>query len=97
MNRFLKYYEEPASRPIFETPDEMLKWAGLYNLTTRTLQDELVDFGLSPLLIKELVTVRALIDCAVFSSLSCSVEVLCALEGPLFFFNVNNSIGISFI
>ncbi|KAK4256821.1 hypothetical protein QN277_006497 [Acacia crassicarpa] len=57
VNRFLKYYEEPASRPIFETPDEMLKWAGLYNLTTRTLHDELVDFRLSPLLIKELVTV----------------------------------------
>ncbi|XP_054820885.1 farnesylcysteine lyase [Prosopis cineraria] len=55
--RFLKYYEGPASRPIFETPDEMLKWADLYNLTARTLQDELVDVGLSPLLIKELVTV----------------------------------------
>ncbi|XP_061356209.1 farnesylcysteine lyase [Gastrolobium bilobum] len=57
VGRFLKYYEEPGSRPIFETVDEMLKWAGLYNLTTRTLQDELVDSGLSPLLINELVTV----------------------------------------
>ncbi|KAF7834126.1 Farnesylcysteine lyase [Senna tora] len=57
VDRFLKYYDEPASRPIFETVDEMLKWGGLYNLTTRTLQDELVDAGLSPLLIKELVTV----------------------------------------
>ncbi|XP_028766094.1 farnesylcysteine lyase-like [Neltuma alba] len=55
--RFLRYYDEPASRPIFETPDAMLKWAGLYNLTTRTLRDELVDLGLSPLLIEELVTV----------------------------------------
>lgn len=60
MDRFLKYYEEPSSRPIFETVDEMLKWSGLYNLTTRTLRDELVDVGLSPLLINELVTVRFL-------------------------------------
>lgn len=57
VGRFLKYYEEPGSRPVFETVDEMLKWAGLYNLTTRTLEDELVDAGLSPLLINELVTV----------------------------------------
>ncbi|KAJ1401233.1 Prenylcysteine lyase [Sesbania bispinosa] len=55
--RFLKYYEEPGTRPIFETVDEMLKWAALYNLTTRSLRDELVDAGLSPLLINELVTV----------------------------------------
>lgn len=60
MDRFLKYYEEPSSRPIFETVDEMLKWSGLYNLTTRALRDELVDVGLSPLLINELVTVRFL-------------------------------------
>ena len=58
MDRFLKFYGEPGSRPVFETVDEMLKWAGLYNLTTRTLQDELADAGLSPLLINELVTVR---------------------------------------
>ncbi|XP_027334707.1 farnesylcysteine lyase isoform X3 [Abrus precatorius] len=57
VGRFLKYYEEPGSRPVFETVDEMLKWAGLYNLTSRTLRDELVDAGLSPLLINELVTV----------------------------------------
>lgn len=61
VDRFLKYYEEPGSRPIFETADDMLKWAGLYNLTTRTLRDELVDAGLSPLLINELVTVRILV------------------------------------
>lgn len=60
MDRFSKYYEETDSRPIFETVDEMLKWAGLFNLTTRTLQDELVDVGLSHLLINELVTVRIL-------------------------------------
>ncbi|GAU19573.1 hypothetical protein TSUD_303860 [Trifolium subterraneum] len=57
VDRFSKYYEETGSRPIFETVDEMLKWSGLFNLTTRTLQDELVDAGLSPLLINELVTV----------------------------------------
>ncbi|KAB1210513.1 Farnesylcysteine lyase [Morella rubra] len=54
---FLKYYESTESRPVFETVDEMLKWAGLYNLTTRTLQEELIDAGLSPLLLQELVTV----------------------------------------
>ncbi|KAK2445067.1 farnesylcysteine lyase [Trifolium repens] len=57
VDRFGKYYEETGSRPIFETVDEMLKWSGLFNLTTRTLQEELVDAGLSPLLINELVTV----------------------------------------
>ncbi|KAK8465701.1 hypothetical protein PHAVU_009G154600 [Phaseolus vulgaris] len=51
------FVEETSSRPIFETVDEMLQWAGLYNLTTRTLHDELVDAGLSNLLINELVTV----------------------------------------
>lgn len=61
MDRFSKYYEGTDSRPVFETVDEMLKWAGLFNLTTRSLQDELVDVGLSPLLINELVTVRFLI------------------------------------
>ncbi|KAL5075162.1 hypothetical protein RYX36_014146 [Vicia faba] len=57
VDRFSKYYEETDSRPVFETVDKMLKWAGLFNLTTRTLLDELVDVGLSPLLINELVTV----------------------------------------
>ncbi|OMO56038.1 Prenylcysteine lyase [Corchorus olitorius] len=57
VDSFLKYYESPETRPIFETVDEMLKWAGLYNLTTRTLLDELVDIKLSPILIEELITV----------------------------------------
>ncbi|XP_047181525.1 farnesylcysteine lyase [Vigna umbellata] len=57
VERFLNYYKDTSSRPIFETVDEMLQWAGLYNLTTRTLHDELVDAGLSNLLIDELVTV----------------------------------------
>ena len=60
VDNFLKYYASLESRPVFETVDEMLKWADLYNLTARTLQDELVDAGLSPLLIEELVTVRTL-------------------------------------
>ncbi|XP_043722903.1 farnesylcysteine lyase-like [Telopea speciosissima] len=54
---FLKYYTDQTSRPVFETVDEMLKWSGLYGLTRRTLQEELVDAGLSPRLISELVTV----------------------------------------
>ncbi|XWS44671.1 hypothetical protein CRYUN_Cryun15aG0067800 [Craigia yunnanensis] len=57
VDSFLKYYESPETRPVFETVDEMLKWSGLYNLTIRTLQDELIDTKLSPLLIEELVTV----------------------------------------
>ncbi|XP_039016774.1 farnesylcysteine lyase-like [Hibiscus syriacus] len=57
VDSFLKYYESPETRPVFETVDEMLKWAGLYNLTTRTLQDELVHIKISPLMIDELVTV----------------------------------------
>ncbi|XVF16929.1 hypothetical protein REPUB_Repub10bG0073200 [Reevesia pubescens] len=57
VDSFLKYYQSPETRPVFETVDEMLKWPGLYNLTTRTLQDELIDIKLSPLLLEELVTV----------------------------------------
>lgn len=57
VNNFLKYYESTESRPVFETVDEMLKWAGLYNLTEHTLEEELISTGLSPLLIRELVTV----------------------------------------
>uniref|UniRef100_A0A803QGV4 Prenylcysteine lyase domain-containing protein n=1 Tax=Cannabis sativa TaxID=3483 RepID=A0A803QGV4_CANSA len=57
VGNFLKYYESHESRPIFESVEEMLKWAGLYNLTTTTLGFKLADIGLSPLLINELVTV----------------------------------------
>ena len=56
----MKYYESHESRPIFESVDEMLEWAGLYNLTTTTLGFKLADIGLSPLLIQELVTVRVI-------------------------------------
>lgn len=58
VHKFLKYYESFETRPVFDTVDDMLKWAGLYNLTTRTLEEELVGIGLSPVLIKELITVR---------------------------------------
>ena len=58
LGKFLKYYKPFDSRPVFESVEEMLKWAGLYDLTTQTLEEELVDAGLSPLLIQELVTVR---------------------------------------
>ncbi|KAK9110226.1 hypothetical protein Sjap_018286 [Stephania japonica] len=54
---FLKFYEGFEERPVFGTVEEMLKWTGLYEYTARTLEDELVDAGLSPLLISELVTV----------------------------------------
>lgn len=54
----MKYYESFESRPIFETVDDMLKWADLYNLTAKTLESELAEAGLTPLLIQELITVR---------------------------------------
>ncbi|XP_006366424.1 farnesylcysteine lyase [Solanum tuberosum] len=57
VNCFLKYYEDFESRPVFETVEEMLKWSGLYNLTRRTLQEELLDFRFSPRITEELVTV----------------------------------------
>ena len=78
MNNFLKYYERFESRPVFETVDEMLKWAGLYDLTTQTLQEELIDVGLSPLLIKELVTVRTW-DCFTSMFLSLIIFTFCIL------------------
>ncbi|XP_015060137.1 farnesylcysteine lyase [Solanum pennellii] len=57
VDNFLKYYEDFESRPVFETVEEMLKWSGLYNLTRRTLQEELLDLRFSPRIIEELVTV----------------------------------------
>ncbi|XP_009796980.1 farnesylcysteine lyase [Nicotiana sylvestris] len=57
VDSFLKYYKSFESRPVFETVEEMLKWSGLYNMTKQTLQEELLDAGLSPRLIQELVMV----------------------------------------
>ncbi|XP_023545088.1 farnesylcysteine lyase [Cucurbita pepo subsp. pepo] len=57
VEKFSKYYEGFESRPVFETVNDMLNWSGLYNLTTRTLYEELIDARLSRLLIQELVTV----------------------------------------
>ncbi|KAK4786139.1 hypothetical protein SAY86_002828 [Trapa natans] len=57
VNKFLKYYESFGTRPVFDTVDDMLKWAGLYDLTTRTLEEELMGASLSPVLVKELITV----------------------------------------
>lgn len=57
LDKFLKYYEGFETRPVFNGVEEMLKWSGLYNLTSRTLEEELIDAGMSSLLIAELVTV----------------------------------------
>ncbi|KAL7615765.1 hypothetical protein Lser_V15G02978 [Lactuca serriola] len=57
VDNFLKYYESKESRPIFNTVEDMLKWADLYNLTTQTLEEKLVALNYSPLLIQELITV----------------------------------------
>lgn len=67
VNKFLKYYEGFESRPVFESVEEMLKWAGLYNLTRVTLGETLVEVGLSPILIHELVTVRSVLSLAMYS------------------------------
>lgn len=53
----MMFYKDLASRPVFESAEEMLRWAGLDGLTRRTLQEELAEAGLSSLLISELVTV----------------------------------------
>ncbi|KAI3972889.1 hypothetical protein MKX01_019547 [Papaver californicum] len=57
LGNFLNYYADLESRPVFETVEEMLKWSNLYNLTCRTLQEELIKAGLAPKLISELITV----------------------------------------
>lgn len=57
LQRFMLYYSDFESRPVFETAEEMLKWSGLYGLTRRTLQEELADAGISSRLTSELITV----------------------------------------
>ncbi|KAJ8447172.1 hypothetical protein Cgig2_022901 [Carnegiea gigantea] len=70
LNNFLKYYESFDTRPVFGRVEDMLKWSGLYNLTRRSLKDELVDAGLSSLLIQELVTVITRINYGQSTSMS---------------------------
>ncbi|CAN0897356.1 Farnesylcysteine lyase [Linum grandiflorum] len=70
IDKFMKYYESTGERPIFESVDEMLKWAGLYDLTTKTLEDQLLHVGLSPLLIHELITVITRINYGQSSEIS---------------------------
>ncbi|KAM7256305.1 hypothetical protein ACFE04_012046 [Oxalis oulophora] len=74
VDRFLKYYESRETRPVFETVEEMLKWAGLYNLTQRTLREELRDARLNSLLIDELVTTVADIETRFKSSRAAPVK-----------------------
>ncbi|XP_078434829.1 farnesylcysteine lyase [Wolffia australiana] len=57
VGEFMNFYKELGDRPIFESPEEMLKWSGLHGLTKKSLREELALAGLSPLLISELVTV----------------------------------------
>jgi prenylcysteine oxidase/farnesylcysteine lyase len=58
LQKFLLYYNGFESRPVFHNVEEMLKWSGLYGLTQRTLEEELIDAGLNSQTILELVTVR---------------------------------------
>ncbi|XP_074573665.1 farnesylcysteine lyase [Curcuma longa] len=57
LQKFMLYYSDLESRPVFETVEDMLKWSGLYGLTRRTLQEELADAGISSRLTSELITV----------------------------------------
>lgn len=57
VDKFLKYYDDVESRPVFESVEEMLKWSGLYNLTQTTLEDVLSLANFSPTLMQELATV----------------------------------------
>jgi hypothetical protein len=57
LQRFVLFYNGFESRPVFATVEEMLKWTGLYGLTRRTLEEELLDAGLNSRTIAELVTV----------------------------------------
>jgi len=63
LQRFMLFYNGFESRPVFATVEEMLKWTGLYGLTRRTLEEELLDAGLNSRTIAELVTV-----CCCFST-----------------------------
>ena len=63
LQRFMLFYNDFESRPVFATVEEMLKWTGLYGLTRRTLEEELLDAGLNSRTIAELVTV-----CCCFST-----------------------------
>ena len=57
LQRFMFFYNGLESRPVFATVEEMLQWTGLYGLTRRTLEEELLDAGLNTQTIAELVTV----------------------------------------
>jgi hypothetical protein len=57
LKKFLLYYNGFESRPVFDNVEDMLKWSGLYGLTQRTLEEELIDAGLNSQTISELVTV----------------------------------------
>ncbi|XP_040378835.1 farnesylcysteine lyase isoform X1 [Oryza brachyantha] len=70
LQRFLLYYNGFESRPVFDSVEEMLKWSGLYDLTRRTLEEELVDAGLNSQTISELVTVITRINYGQSASIS---------------------------
>lgn len=57
----MRYYDGLESRPVFESVEAMLKWAGLFNLTTITLGEKLEEVGLSSILVQELVTVSTIL------------------------------------
>ncbi|KAJ3681478.1 hypothetical protein LUZ60_015967 [Juncus effusus] len=70
LDKFCLFYKEPEERPIFESVEEMLKWNDLYALTQRTLEQELLDYGLNSRLISEIVTVITRINYGQSTSMS---------------------------
>ncbi|XP_020182663.1 farnesylcysteine lyase [Aegilops tauschii subsp. strangulata] len=70
LQKFMLYYNGFESRPVFDNVEEMLKWSGLYGLTRRTLEDELIDAGLNTQTISELVTVITRINYGQSTSIS---------------------------
>eukprot|EP00252_Welwitschia_mirabilis_P008824 TRINITY_DN21028_c0_g1_i1.p1 TRINITY_DN21028_c0_g1~~TRINITY_DN21028_c0_g1_i1.p1 ORF type:complete len:487 (+),score=50.16 TRINITY_DN21028_c0_g1_i1:243-1703(+) len=57
LDKFLRFYDTLESRPVFQTVDEMLEWTELFNYTQHTLEEKLIEAGMSSRLISELITV----------------------------------------
>lgn len=55
LDNFMQIYKD--DRPAFDTVEELLKSVDLYNRTQYTLEELLLEAGLSRLLIDELITV----------------------------------------
>jgi len=77
LEKFLLLYQE--GRPGFETVEELLKSVGLYESTQYPVQELLVKYGLSNLIIDELVTVRDLLFLWILSGAGHLVIIFCLI------------------